>query len=217
VPQTVPFGSGASALSTQACVPVEQEVVPVRHGSGFVAHATPAVQALQAPLPLQTWSVPQEVPAGSGAAGLSTQVCVPVAHEKTPATHGFGFVPQAPPAVQATQAPPLQTWFAPQLVPFVSGVVVATHVWLPVAHEVAPVWHGSGSVPQATPDVQAVHVPPLQTRSVPQIEPSALGVELLTHCCVPVAQEKTPSRQGSGFVAQAPPAAQATHAPPLQT
>ena len=119
--------------------------------------------------------------------------------------------------MQALHVPPLHTWFVPQLVPFGSGVVVATHVWLPVAHEVAPVWQGSGSVPQARPAVQVVHAPPLQTRSGPQLVPFAFGVALSTHCCVPVAQEKTPSRHGSWFVGQEPPATQPTHAPPLQT
>ena len=85
-----------------------QLVRPSWHGFTGV-QATPAVQAAHAPA-LQTWSVPQVVPSASGVAGvvLSTQVDVPVAQLVAPSTQGFEGV-QATPAVQATQAPALQT------------------------------------------------------------------------------------------------------------
>jgi hypothetical protein len=62
----------------------------------------------------------------------------------------------------------------PQTVPFGSFVVVATHVWVPVAQDVRAVWQGSESV-HASPALQALHAPPLQTWSVPHVVPFALG------------------------------------------
>jgi hypothetical protein len=71
-------------------------------------HAAPDVHALQPPVPLQTWFVPQLVPAGSGVP-VSVQVCVPVEHEVVPTSQGFAGV-QERPEVHALQTPaPLQT------------------------------------------------------------------------------------------------------------
>jgi hypothetical protein len=152
-------------------------------------------------------------------AAVSMHVDVPVAHEVVPARHGFGFVAQPSPAVQALQAPPLHTWFVPQVVPFGSGVAVVSHVSTPVAQEVAPVWHGSGSVSHATPAVQLAQAPPLQTRFVPQTSPFGSGTAALsTHVSAPVAHEVSPVRQKVGFVVQSSPAVQAMQVPlPLQT
>lgn len=61
VPQLVPVDFGV--LFTHVCTPLAQEVMPVKHGLGLVVHALPAVQALQAPEPSQTWLLPQLVPA----------------------------------------------------------------------------------------------------------------------------------------------------------
>jgi hypothetical protein len=82
--------------------------MPVRHGSGFVVHARPAVQAEHTP-PLQTRSVPQTVPSGSGTAALSRQTDVPVEHDVMPVRQRSGFVVQVAPAMQPTQLPPLHT------------------------------------------------------------------------------------------------------------
>jgi hypothetical protein len=215
VPQTVPFATCAK-VSTHVCEPVAQEVSWTVHEFAGV-QSTPAVQATHAPLPLQTKLVPQVVPAAFGVAVLS-QVCEPVAQEKTPSTHGFGLVAQAPPAVQATHDPALQTWSVPQLVPFGSGVAVSTHVCVPLAHDVVPVRHGSGFVMQAAPATQPTQLPPLQTRFEPQVVPFGSGAAALsTQTDVPVEQEVMPVRHGAGFVAQVWPAVHATQAPPLQT
>jgi hypothetical protein len=170
-PQIVPFGSGTAALSRQTDVPVEQEVMPVRQGSGFVTHTTPAVQATHVP-PLQTRSVPQPVPFGIGVA-VSTQVCVPVAQEFVPTTQGFGFVAQVPPAVHEPQTPLLHTRSVPQLVPFATFVVVSTHLCSPVEQSVTPATHEFG-LKQTRPAVHALHVPLRQTWFAPH------GVPLLT-------------------------------------
>jgi hypothetical protein len=217
VPQLVPFGSGV-AVEMQVCAPVAQEVTPVRHGSGSVAQARPAVQAVQAPA-LQTRSVPHGVPFGSGTAPLSTQVEVPVAHEVMPVRHGSGFVAQVRPAVQATHVPPLQTWFVPQPVPFGICVAVSTQVCEPVAQEVVPATHGFGLFEQGPPAVQVEQTPPLQTWSGPQERPFGSGTAgLSTHVSAPVEQEVSPVRQKVGFVVQTRPAVQAMQPPvPLQT
>jgi uncharacterized membrane protein YvlD (DUF360 family) len=179
VPQLVPFGSGAAALSRQSDVPVEQDVMPVRHGFGLSGQPTPAVQALHVP-PLQTRFVPQLVPLGICVAAL-TQVSTPVAHEVMPVTQLFGFVEQARAAVQALQRPLLQTWFVPQVVPFGMFVVVLTQVSMPVAHEVMPVTQLFGFVEQARAAVQALQTPPLQTWFVPHVVPFGMGVAVSTH------------------------------------
>jgi len=137
VPQVVPFAMGV-AVSMQVCAPVAHEVVPATHLFGLVEQATPAVQEMQVPLPLHTWFVPQDVP-GAIAVVVSTQVWAPVAHEVVPATHAFGLVEQARPAVQEMQVPlPLQTWFVPHDVPGAMGVVVFEQTWKPVSQVTDP-------------------------------------------------------------------------------
>jgi hypothetical protein len=90
------------------------------------------VHALQTP-PRQTWSVPQVVPFGFAVA-VSMQTEVPVVQEVAPSSQLFGFVPQRRPAVQALQAPPLQTagtvgvGSMTHAVPFAMFVVVSTQV-----------------------------------------------------------------------------------------
>ena len=89
------------AVFSQVSPPVAQEVTPATHTFELVEQASPAVQAMQVPVPLQTSSTSgftlQAVPAAMGVA-VSTQVSKPVAQDVVPATHGFGFVAQAFPA-----------------------------------------------------------------------------------------------------------------------
>ncbi len=139
-----------------------------------------------------------------------------MAQEVAPARHEPGFW-QAAPVTQATQAPPLQTWSVPQEVPFGSGVAESVQTEVPVAQEVVPVRQGSGFVAQAAPAVHATQLPALQTWSVPQVVPFAMGVAVSTQASVPVEQDVVPATQGSGFEVQARPDVQATHAPALQT
>jgi hypothetical protein len=132
----VPFAFAAP--STHCDVPVEQEVTPSRQTLGLPVHGAFAVQATHAPA-LQTWSVPQEVPFATEDV-VSRQTAVPVEHDVVPATHRFGFVVQAAPAVHEPHTPALHTWFVPQEVPFARGVsgLRSTHTDAPVAHEVTP-------------------------------------------------------------------------------
>jgi hypothetical protein len=103
-----------------------------------------------------------------------------------------GCVVQESPATQVTQAPPLQTWFDPQAVPFNSGAPF-TQTGTPVAHELRPAWQsGSGCPVQINPAVQAEQVPPLQTMFAPHDVPFGTAAPLM-HCCVPVEQSCTPT------------------------
>jgi hypothetical protein len=70
---------------------------------------------------------------------VATHVETPVVHEVTPVLHEFGIV-QARPAVHELQAPLLQTWLVPQLVPFMM-LLDDTQVCWPVPHDVTPFWH----------------------------------------------------------------------------
>jgi len=75
VPQVVPAAFGVPL--TQLCAPVLHDVVPLKHAlPGLVVQLEPAVQGTHEPLPLQTWLVPQLVPADFGV--LSSHVCAPV-------------------------------------------------------------------------------------------------------------------------------------------
>ncbi len=130
---------------------------------------------------------------------------------------GFADV-QAAPCVQAMQAPLKQTRSVPQVVPSVTGRVESTQTDVPVAQLVAPWWQGFAGV-QAAPAAQEAQTPALQTRSVPQVVPSATGVAgvvLSTQTDAPVAQLVTPTLHGLAGV-QASPAVQPTHTPALQT
>jgi hypothetical protein len=196
-PQPVPAVFGVP--STQVCAPVAHEVTPLRHALGFVVHAAPAVHDTQAPLPLQTWFVPQLVPAAFAAP--FTQVCAPEAHDVTPSKHaGLGFEVHACPEVHATQDPvELHTWFVPQLVP-VAFCVPSTQTCAPLAHEVTPLKQPAfGFVLQLAPAVHATHAPaPSHTWFVPQLEPAERLPESM-QVDVPEAHDVAPVRQELGL------------------
>jgi hypothetical protein len=61
VPQLEP--AALAAPSTHVCAPVAHDVTPLEQRFGLPVHDEPAVQATHAPLPSQTWLVPQAVPA----------------------------------------------------------------------------------------------------------------------------------------------------------
>jgi hypothetical protein len=67
-------------VSLQTGDPLPHAVVPTWHSFAVGVQVAPSVQALHTPA-LQTWSVPQTVPLGSGAMTLSTHCCSPVEHE----------------------------------------------------------------------------------------------------------------------------------------
>jgi hypothetical protein len=80
VPQLTP---GILLLpSVQVGTPLEQVIVPFLHGLALPVQDWPAVQATQAPAPLQTRLVPQLVPATFGVP--FTQVDMPVEQDATP-------------------------------------------------------------------------------------------------------------------------------------
>jgi hypothetical protein len=207
VPQLVPAGSGPVSVhvwfpaKSHAVVPLSQAFVGVQER--FAMHV------LQTPEPLQTWFVPQLVPAGRGP--VSTQTGAPVEQEIVPLSHVF-VGGQAAPAVQELQLPvPLQTRFVPQLVPAASGVPVSVHVCVPVEQSVKPASQGFAGVHER-PAVHELHVPFEQTRFVPQLVPFARAIPESTQTVAPVEQSVVPVWHGFVGV-QATPAVHALHVP----
>jgi hypothetical protein len=167
--------------------PEPHAVTPVRHGSAG-SQVAPASQALQAPPP-QTAFVPQLSPSAT-LAPMSTHTAAPEEQEVLPTWHAFAGV-QLAPATQATHAPALQTWSAPQVVPS-GSFPLSVQTGAPLPHAIAPVLHGvAGS--HATPASQALHVPPPQTAFVPQLAPSATLAPVSTHTAAPEEQEVLPT------------------------
>jgi hypothetical protein len=95
--------------------------------------------------------MPQVVPSGT-LAPVSSQTDAPVAHDVAPTWHGFAAGAQATAAVQATHAPPLQTWSVPHVVPFGAGPV-SVHTAGPVSQVIAASWQGIADGHE-TPGVQ---------------------------------------------------------------
>jgi hypothetical protein len=195
---------------------VAQELVPFLQGLELV-QAPPPVHATQVPEPLHTMLVPQVTP---GALFVSsTQVDAPVAQEVRPFLQAPGFVAQAVPAVQATQAPLLlHTRLVPQPVP-AAFIVPFTHICAPVVHEATPVKQLFGLPEQLCP---WLHIPqnpfPSQTWLVPQGAPAMTFPEPSTQVGAPVVHEVTPLLHAEGLLPHAPPAAHMTHDPePSQT
>jgi hypothetical protein len=97
--QVVVLGLGVPSMQVDA--PVTHEVTPLRQIDGLVVQAVPAVQETQVPVPLQTWLVPQVVPAG--VVPESMHFGAPPAQSITPVLHGApGFMVQALPASHIT-------------------------------------------------------------------------------------------------------------------
>ena len=191
VPQLVPVAFGA--LLAHVCTPVLQDVVPVKHGLGLVVQAVPAVHAAQAPAPLQTWFVPQLVPADL--LPESMHCWLPVVQEVTPVRQDEGLVVQDIAELQATQVAAVsQTWLVPQLVP-ADLLMESAQTCAPVLHEVSPVLQTPGLVVHAAPPVQAAQEPATShTRFEPQLVPGGLLV-LSTQLVVLPAQLVVPSLQ----------------------
>lgn len=194
--------------------PVAQLVMPLRQVAvGFVVQATLATQVTQLPPGLQTWFMPQPVPAAR--LPESTQLCAPVVQAVTPVLHpGFGLVLHDVPATQAMQLPPaLHTRSGPHAVPGVTLVESRQRVE-PVLQSMTPDLQGAPGL--ELHDAPATHAPqkPLasQVCAAPHDVPAIFGAPS-THTCAPLAHEKTPARQADGFEVQLPPAAHATHMP----
>jgi hypothetical protein len=189
-PQSVPFGSCSDSVQTGA--PVSHVVVAVVHGFGDT-QAAPASHAVHVPPP-QMRSSPQLAPF-STFTPVSTQTETPVPQDVRPTWHGFAAGVQGRSARHALQAPALQTASVPQLVPSGTLAPVSSQTDPPVAHDVAPTWHGFAAGVQATAAVQATHAPPLQTWSVPHVVPSGAG-PVSVHTAGPVSQVIAASWQG---------------------
>jgi hypothetical protein len=215
VPHDIPSGAFVP-VSAQVMLPVEQLYIPTWQALLGV-QLPPAVQSMHMP-PRQTRLglavVPQLVPFWT--LPLSAQVIVPVEQDVIPVLHGFVGEHDMPTTQSVLHEPLLQTPLVPQAVPF-GALPLATQVDVPVAHEVVPVRQGLAGW-QLTPDVQALHVPLLQTAGaavVPQLVPFAT-LPTSAQTDVPVVQEVVPVRQGLvGW--QLAPAVHATHDPALHT
>jgi hypothetical protein len=119
-------------------------------------------------------------------------------------------------AVQGEQEPLSQTALFPHVLPFAALLApVATHVDVPVAHEVFPLSQLLVGVHE-TPAVQALQVPALQTMLLPHDVPLAALAIASTHTGCPVEQEIPPAWHGSAGLQGAPPV-HATHWPEEQT
>jgi hypothetical protein len=212
VPHAVPFA--LLPPSTQVIVPVAHDVVPtLQLLVGFVVHDEPAVQAPHPPL-LQTMFVPHELPFGLLPA--STQVMVPVRQDVAPFLQLLvGFVVHDVPAVHALQAPPLQTRFVPQAVPF-ALLAPSTQVIVPVEQDVVPVLQLLvGLVAHDEPAVHALHAPLLHTPFVPHAVPFAT-FPVSAQATTPVTHEVVPFlHRLDGW--QPTPGVQMPHVPLLQT
>ena len=154
-------------------------------------HDWPAAQGMHPPLPSQTLSVPQTVPADR--LPKSWQTGAPDAQLTIPVLHDVGFVAQFAFAVQVTHAPlPSQTLSVPQLVP--PGLLTSSaQVIAPVAQDVRPLLQAFGLPVHGCPALHAAQVPPLvQTRPTPQLVPAGVFapsmqvvVALAEHIVVP--------------------------------
>src|SRR5215831_3717926 len=201
----------------QTDAPVVQDVTPFRQIDGLVVQAVPAVQATQVPLPLQTWLVPQLVPAA--VSPPSRQRGAPEEQSTTPVLQGApGFVVHALPASHITHCPlPLHTMAEPQAVP----APTLSPSMQPDADPQAttPSLQTPPGLPvQTVPDAQLMQLPFLQTLSVPHIAPSG-ALTSSRHCGDPVVQDTAPFLQGlPGLVAHEAPVAHGMHVPAaLQT
>jgi hypothetical protein len=169
--------------------PLLHASAPVLHGFAG-SHAAPASHALQTPPP-QTAFVPQLAPSAT-LAPVSKHTDTPVAHDVAPTwhasagTHGVF-------ATHAEHTPPLQTAPSPQSVPFGRGSD-SVQTGAPVSQVIVAVVHGFGDT-QAAPASHAVHVPPPQTRSSPQLAPLSTFTPVSTQTETPVAHDVRPTWQ----------------------
>jgi hypothetical protein len=108
-PHVLPDAFGEAALSLHTGAPLPQATMPLTHAPGFVAHAAPGTQGVQAPEPLHTPPAHAE-PADFGEEKLSVHTGAPLPQAIAPLKHVLGFVPHPAPAEQGVHAPePLHT------------------------------------------------------------------------------------------------------------
>src|SRR5262249_29760430 len=133
------------------------------------AQSLPATQALHRPLPLQTMSVPQAVPAATLV--LASMQAIDGAHVSVPLWHLFvGW--QDAPAWHVAHVPFCPTLPVPQPVPF--GLLsVSVQTGAPVVQTMLPARHGLPVTSQAMSATQLSQLPAWQTMSVPHTVPFA--------------------------------------------
>jgi hypothetical protein len=203
VPHDVP--SATFPVSPQTEVPVVHDVAPVlQRLVGW--QAVPVVHAPQVPLS-QTLLLPHDIP--SATFPVSAQTEVPVTQEVVPVRHALvGW--QLTPALQVLHVPPLHTLFVPQVVPLARFCPVSEQA---IAGEqtVMPAWQTLDAV-QASPAVQATHVPSLQTMLLPQEVPLATFPDCM-QTGAPLLQTVVPVRQAAPEIEQLAPAWQLTQVP----
>jgi hypothetical protein len=132
---------------------------------------------------------------------VATQVAWPVLQDVNPPVwHGFDRV-HATPAVQATQLPPLQTWFVPHAVPSAT-LPISEHMGVPVEHAISACWHGLADT-QLSPAEQGTHAPSAQTLPPASHELPLELVPVGTHTISPASEHSvlpvahTPAAQNS--------------------
>jgi hypothetical protein len=150
VPHVVPLATGL-AVATQVDAPALHEVAPVKHRFDGL-HGVPATHETQLPLS-QTSFVPQVVP--FPALPVATQVCCPEAHDVDAVSHTL-LREQGAFAAHPRHAPSKQTSFVPQGVPF-ETFAAETHIAVPLAQDVVPVWHILPPGLHVPPGVHAPH------------------------------------------------------------
>jgi hypothetical protein len=150
VPQIVPLVTGV-VVATQLDTPVLHEVAPIKHRFDGL-HGVPATHETQLPLS-QTSFVPHVVP--FPALPVATQVCCPEAHDVDAVSHAL-LREHGALAAHPRHAPSKQTSFVPQGVPF-ETFAAETHIAVPLAQEVVPVWHILPPGLHVPPGVHAPH------------------------------------------------------------
>lgn len=146
----------------------------------------------------------------------SEQTGAPVAQAVVPVRHGLPLTLQVAPAVQLAQLPvDPHTLFVPQLVPAARSVPLSLQTGVPVEQTIAPSWQGFGGT-QSAPSAQAPHLPERHTIPVPHDVPFGWSPDS-AQTEAPVAHEIVPVRHEFPGGEQAPPTAQVTQAPLLQT
>ena len=94
--------------------------------------------------------------------------------------------------MQAAHAPPLQTMFVPQEVPFAT-FPDSVQIGVPVSQATLPVRHGLPLMLQVAPTVQLTQLPvEPQTLFVPQLVPAARSVPLSLQTGAPVEHVSAP-------------------------
>ena len=105
-----------------------------------------------------------------------------------PAAHCDAFTVHA---TQLAQFPVVQDRPFPQLVPLGRSEPVSLHTDVPVAHDVAPVWHGFAGA-HVTFEVHGTHWALLHTSFVPQGVPSDTTVPVSVHVATPLEHDVVP-------------------------